>query len=69
MGTHLVNPQWSRHQREYPLMVDRQEDEGGNQAFLAQTPQSLEKGAEPSLVSLDDAVILVVGALLDQQPR
>jgi len=50
-------------------MVDRQEDEGGNQAFLAQTPQSLEKGAEPSLVSLDDAVILVVGALLDQQPR
>jgi len=49
-------------------MVDHQEDEGGSQTFLPQMLQSLEKGAEPSLVGLDDAVVLVVRALLDQPP-
>jgi len=49
-------------------MVDHREDEGSSQAFLVQTPQSVEKGAKPGLESLDDAVVLVVRVLRDQPP-
>ena len=34
-GTHLVHPQWSRHQRENPPMMNGQEDESCGQAFEA----------------------------------
>ena len=54
--------------RQHPSMVDRREDEGGSQARLAQMSQSLKERAEPSLVSLGDVVIPIVGALLDQPP-
>jgi len=46
-------------------MVDSREDKSCSQAFLAQMPQGLEKGVELSLVGIDDAVVLLVGALLD----
>jgi hypothetical protein len=32
-GAHLVHPQRSRHQWEYPSVVDRREDEGRRQAL------------------------------------
>jgi len=45
--------------------VDRREDKSCNQAFLAQTPQGLEEGVEPSLVGLDDPIVPIVEAFLD----
>ena len=61
-----MHPQRPRHQRKYPSIVDCGEDEGGGQTFLAQTIQSIENETEPCLVCLDDTIVLVVGALLDQ---
>ena len=45
-GTHFVHSQRSRHQREYPPMVDRRENERGGQTFLAQCLHGVEDGAE-----------------------
>ena len=60
---HLVHPQWSRHQREYPSMVDRRENERGGQTFLVQRLRGVEEGAELRLKGLDDAVAPVLWAL------
>ena len=60
---HLIHPQWSRHQREYPSMVDHRENERGGQTFLAQRLPGVEEGAEPGLKGLDDTIILVIRAL------
>jgi len=34
-GTHLIHPQWPRHQREDSEMMDGREDESGEQALHA----------------------------------
>jgi len=46
-------------------MVDRRENECSGQAFLAQLLQGVEKGLEPGLESLDDAIVQVLWALRD----
>ena len=51
-GTHLVHPQRSRHQREYPTMVDRHENERGGQTLLMQRLQGIEEGSELGLKGL-----------------
>ena len=67
-GTHLVHPQRSRHQQEYPSVVDNREDERGGQTFLAQLLQGVEDGAELRLKDLDDAIVPMVCTLRDQAP-
>jgi hypothetical protein len=63
---HLIHPQRSRHQREYPTMMDRRKDEGRCQTLLTQTPQVTEERTQPGMVVFYHAVILVVGARLDE---
>jgi len=43
---HLIHPERSRHQREYPSMMDRRENERSGQAFLTQRLHGIEVGAK-----------------------
>ena len=47
-------------------MMDGREDESGGQTLQAKLLQGVEKGVEPRLMCLDDAVCLVRWTLYDQ---
>jgi len=49
-------------------MVDHREDEGGSQTLLTKSPHRVEKGAKPSLESLDNTIVPIVRALLGLPP-